>query len=142
MKPNVLFSAAPKIGPVLPSLTLTPPPVARLAGCTANTGLNPLPRRRPINRSALGTLKPGLCNFSVHMPLAARQVWGRFTTLLGFKSDSKHALVALCERTERKHPAAGRQMRQLIIATFGEKVFATEHAHAVRESRNEFVEAI
>jgi hypothetical protein len=95
-----------------------------------------------INGRAPRTLKPGLCNFSVHMPQAARQLWGRFTTLLGCKSDSQHALVALCERTERKHPAAGRRMRQIIVATFGEKVFATDHQHTVRESRNEFVEAI
>lgn len=91
----------------------------------------------PVKGSApRTTLKPGMCNFSTHMPLSARQAWGRFTTLLGFKSDSKHALVALCERMERKTPALGRQMRQIIIATFGEKLFAHATDHTVRETKS------
>lgn len=90
----------------------------------------------------LGSLKPGMCNFTIHMPAAVRRVAGRATTLLQLKSDSRAGLRWMVSGLERDLPRAGRLARQLVVNTFGEKIFSDERAHTVRESRDEFMESI
>ncbi len=59
-------------------------------------------------RPRANKLKPGMCNFSVHMPSLGRHIIGRSAVLTGATSSGRHFLVCDVEGLERIHPAAGR----------------------------------
>jgi len=88
------------------------------------------------------SLKPGTCNFPLHMPVAARQLLGRVTTVLHAKSVNRGSLRLLGSAITRHVPRAGVAWQRIMVRNYGQAMVEDGTDHTVRESQNDFLESI
>jgi len=76
------------------------------------------------------------------MPVAARQLLGRVTTVLRAKSVNRGSLRLIGSAITRHVPKAGAMWQRIMVNNYGTAMVEDGTDHTVRESHNDFVESI